>query len=141
MRPHPTIIFLCAAAIVITMAVLAGCGSSGPQTGFVNTSVSDPAPCGVPNGPYNHLYVTVTDVMIHASATAGPNDPGWIDLTPNLKTDGAKQVDLMNEPANECFLAMLGSNQELQAGNYQQIRIMLLDPDNRIVDLFWIGGD
>jgi len=125
MRPHPSIVFLCAAAIVITLAVLAGCGSSGPQTGFVNTSVSDPAPCGVPNGPYNHLYVTVADVMIHASATAGPNDPGWIDLTPNLKTDGAKQVDLMNEPANECFLAMLGSNQELQAGNYQQIRIML----------------
>ncbi|HLX73542.1 MAG TPA: DUF4382 domain-containing protein [Terriglobales bacterium] len=91
----------------------------------MNTSISDPAPCGVPNGPYNHLYVTVTDVMIHASATAGPNDPGWIDLTPNLKTDGAKQVDLMNEPANECFLAMLGSNKELQAGNYQQIRIML----------------
>lgn len=125
MRPHPAIVFLCAAAIAITTVALAGCGSSGPQTGFVNTSVSDPAPCGVPNGPYNHLYVTVADVMIHTSATAGPNDPGWIDLTPNLKTDGAKQVDLMNEPANECFLAMLGSNKELQAGNYQQIRIML----------------
>lgn len=125
MRPHPGILFVCAAAVLITILALISCGSSSPQTGFVNTSISDPAPCGVPNGPYNHLYVTVTDVMIHASATAGPNDPGWIDLTPNLKTDGAKQVDLMNEPANECFLAMLGSNKELQAGNYQQIRIML----------------
>ena len=125
MRPHPAILFVCAAAVLITILALISCGSSSPQTGFVNTSISDPAPCGVPNGPYNHLYVTVTDVMIHASATAGPNDPGWIDLTPNLKTDGAKQVDLMNEPANECFLAMLGSNKELQAGNYQQIRIML----------------
>ena len=125
MRPHLGIVLVCAAALLIAVSILAGCGSSGPQTGFVNTSISDPAPCGVPTGPYSHAYVTVSDVMIHASATAGPNDPGWIDLTPNLKTDGAKQVDLMNEPANECFLAMLGANKELQAGNYQQIRIML----------------
>lgn len=125
MRPSTGILFLCTAAILITALTLIGCGSNNPQTGFVNTSISDPAPCQAPNGPYAHVYVTVTDVMIHASASAGPNDPGWIDLTPNLKTDGAKQVDLLNEPANECFLAMLGANKELQAGNYQQVRIML----------------
>src|SRR5437868_15271777 len=102
MRPHLGILFLCTAATLITALTLIGCGSSNPQTGFVNTSISDPAPCAVPTGPYNHVYVTVTDVMIHASASAGPNDPGWIDLSPNLKTDGAKQVDWLNEPVNEC---------------------------------------
>jgi len=127
MRPHPGILFVCAAAVLITILALISCGSSSPQTGFVNTSISDPAPCGAPNGPFLHVYVTVTDVMIHASASAGPNDPGWIDLTPNLKSNGPKQIDLLNEPANECFLAMLGANTELQAGNYQQIRIMLAD--------------
>ena len=120
------IVLLCAAAIVSATTVLIGCGSSSsPQTGFVNTSISDPAPCSAPNGPFAHIYVTVTDVKIHASSSAGPNDPGWIDLTPDLKNNGPKQVDLLNEPANECFLASLGANTELQAGNYQQIRIML----------------
>ena len=127
MRPHLGILFACAAALLITALVLIGCGSSGPQTGLVNTSISDPAPCSAPNGPFLHVYVTVTDVKIHASASAGPNDPGWIDLTPNLTKNGPVQIDLLNEPANECFLAMLGSNTELQAGNYQQIRIMLAD--------------
>lgn len=121
---RPPVLVLALAAIVIIMCVLIGCGSSSPQTGFVNTSISDPAPCGAPYGPFSHVYVTVTDVKIHASASAGPNDPGWIDLTPNLK-GSPKQVDLLNEPSTECFLAMLGANQELQAGNYQQIRIML----------------
>lgn len=122
-----SIVLFFAAAILITISALIGCSSSSPQTGFVNASVSDPAPCSAPNGPFLHVYVTVTDVKIHASATAGPNDPGWIDLTPNLTKQGPIQIDLLNEPANECFLAMLGSNTELQAGNYQQIRIMLAD--------------
>ncbi len=121
------IVLFFATAILITISALIGCSSSSPQTGFVNTSVSDPAPCSAPNGPFLHVYVTVTDVKIHASAAAGPNDPGWIDLTPNLTKNGPVQIDLLNEPANECFLAMLGSNTELQAGNYQQIRIMLAD--------------
>jgi hypothetical protein len=125
MRNNILLVF--AVAILITISVLIGCGSSSPQTGFVNTSVSDPAPCSAPNGPFLHVYVTVTDVKIHASATAGPNDAGWIDLTPNLTNNGPMQIDLLNEPANECFLAMLGSKTELQAGNYQQIRIMLAD--------------
>src|SRR5689334_19074553 len=119
------ILFVSSAALLITVSILIACSSGGTQTGLVNTSISDPAPCSAPNGPFSHIYVTVTDVMIHASSSAGPNDAGWIDLTPNLKNDGPMQVDLLNEPSNECFLASLGANRELQAGNYQQIRIML----------------
>jgi hypothetical protein len=68
------------------------------------------------------VYVTITDVQINASASAGDNDPGWIDLTPNLQ-----QVDLLGQANNQCFLAMLGSAIELQPGSYQQIRIMLAE--------------
>ena len=118
---------------VTVMVVLAGCsggGSTSPSspTGFVNTSVSDPPTCSAPSGPYSHVFVTVTDVKIHSSSDAGANDSGWIDLVPDLK-NSPKQVDLLAQASTECFLAMLGSKKEIQAGTYQQIRVFLA-PDN-----------
>jgi hypothetical protein len=63
-------------------------------------------------------------VRIHNSANAGRNDPGWIDPTPNLQSS-PQQVDLLAQASTECFLAMLGSKTEIQAGSYQQIRVYL----------------
>jgi Domain of unknown function (DUF4382) len=107
---------------------LSSCGSSNssvtPNTGMVNVMVSDPATCSGPQGTISHVFVTITDVQIHTSATAGPNDPGWVDLTPNLKQN-PMQVDLMGQANNQCFLATLGSTTEIQPGTYQQIRIYL----------------
>jgi len=119
--------------VVAVILVLVGCsggGSSSPSspTGFVNASISDPPTCSAPSGPYSHVFVTVTDVKIHSSSNAGANDPGWIDLTPDLK-NSPKQVDLLAQASTECFLAMLGSKKEIQAGTYQQIRVFLA-PDN-----------
>jgi hypothetical protein len=90
----------------------------------VNLAVSDPATCSGPQGPFSHIFVTITDVQINASASAGDNDPSWIDLTPNLQ-QSPQQVDLLGQANNQCFLAMLGSSIELQPGSYQQIRIVL----------------
>jgi Domain of unknown function (DUF4382) len=107
---------------------LSSCSSSNssvsPNTGMVNVVVSDPATCSGPQGTISHVFVTITDVQIHTSATAGPNDPGWIDLTPNLKQNPI-QVDMMGQANNQCFLATLGSTTEIQPGTYQQIRIFL----------------
>jgi len=97
--------------------------SSGAPT-TVNVMVSDPATCSAPQGPFSHIYVTITDVQVNASSGAGDNDPGWIDLTPALPQN-PQQVDLLGQANNQCFLAMLGSTTELQAGSYQQIRILL----------------
>ncbi len=91
---------------------------------LVNVTVSDPATCSAPQGAFSHIYVTITDVQINASAGAGNSDPGWIDLTPTL-AQSPQQVDLLGQANNQCFLAMLGSAVELQPGTYQQIRIML----------------
>src|SRR5262250_447704 len=123
------LIVSCSALLVVAI-LAAGCsnGSSGNQPGFVNLSISDPPTCSAPSGPYSHVFVTVTDVKIHASANAGPNDSGWVDLTPNLQNN-PQQVDLLAQASTECFLAMLGSKTEIQAGTYQQIRIFLA-PDN-----------
>ena len=114
--------------------VLAGCGGSGSsssggsgsQSTNLTISVSDPPTCAGPSGPFAHIYLTVTDVKIHASSGAGPNDPGWIDLTPNLQST-PKQIDFLAQADNQCFLATLGSTTELQPGTYQQIRIYLAD--------------
>jgi Domain of unknown function (DUF4382) len=101
-------------------------GGSGNGTGMATVSISDPATCAGPDGPYSHVFVTITDVQANTSATAGDSDAGWIDLTPSLSSN-PKQVDLLGQANNQCFLAMLGDPQELQAGNYQQIRLILAD--------------
>ena len=118
---------------VAMAAFLASCSggnsSSSPtstQPGRVNLSMSDPATCSGPQGPFSHVYVTVTDVQIHTNPSAGSNDSGWIDLTPGLKSS-PMQIDLLGTANSQCFLASLGSGLALEAGTYQQMRVMLAD--------------
>ena len=116
------LLFLDAAA-----TFLLSCGTSSnnsPQMATVQVSLSDPATCSAPQGPFSHVYVTVTDVRIHQSATASDIDSGWVDLAPGL-AGSPVQVDLLGA-ATQCFLKMLGSS-EIQPGTYQQIRILLAD--------------
>src|SRR5215472_18576177 len=71
------------AIFVSALAFLAACnGTSSSSSGsnaMVSVSLSDPATCGAPNGPFSHIYVTVDDVQINQSSTASDNDPGWVD--------------------------------------------------------------
>jgi hypothetical protein len=119
-------------ALVLTSAIFIGCGkgttSTATATSMANVSVrlSDPATCMAPSGPFSHVYVTITDVKAHVSSTAGDNDAGWADLTPSLAS-APQQVDLLGLANNQCFLATLGDAQQLQPGNYQQIRVILAD--------------
>src|ERR1700752_3924143 len=116
-------------SLFIAAFFVVACGmtnSSGSGTGMATVSISDPATCAGPDGPYAHAFVTITDVQANSSSTAGDSDSGWVDLTPNLKSN-PKQVDLLGQANNQCFLAMLGDPQELQAGDYQQIRLILAD--------------
>jgi hypothetical protein len=115
--------------VLICAFFMFGCGSSNSTTSMnmasVNVSVSDPATCSSSSGgPFSHIFVTITDVEINSSSSAGPNDSGWIDLTPNLKQN-PMQIDLLAQANNQCFLAMLGSTAEIQPGTFQQIRIIL----------------
>jgi hypothetical protein len=126
-----TALWLLAVVVVVSLAVLVACSGGGGSntiknsgTAMVTTTISDPSTCTAPQGPYSHVYVTISDVKIHQSATAGPNDSGWVDLTPNL---APTQVDLLGLANNSCFLASLGSNVQITAGTYQQIRVILQD--------------
>src|SRR5712692_5082726 len=109
--------------VVAAAIFLISCGGSS-QPATVNVTLSDPATCAAPQGPFRHIYVTVADVKIHQSDNASASDSGWLDLAPALK-DNPVQVDLLGV-ANQCFLAMLGSA-EIEAGHYQQIRVILAD--------------
>ena len=127
---------LVASCLLVAAFFVAACSSmkgnvstSGMAT--VTTMVSDPATCATPNGPFSHVYVTITDVSANMSSMAGDNDSGWVDLTPNLK-NAPKQVDLLGLANNQCFLASLGDAQQLQAGTYQQIRIILASDSTSI---------
>ena len=124
-------------AVVLALAgtfFLVSCGSSGSTSSnatAVNVMVSDPATCSGTATGFSHIFITITDVEIHAISTAGPNDAGWVDLTPNLKQN-PMQVDLLAQANNQCFLATLGSTVEIQPGTFQQIRIFLA-PNNATV--------
>ena len=122
------ILFACLAVFALLVAACSGVTMTNTASGAatVNVRLSDPATCREPTGPYSHVFVTITDVLAHVSSTAGPNDSGWVDLTPNL-SKSPQQIDLLGQANNQCFLASLGDAQQLQAGSYQQIRIMLAD--------------
>jgi hypothetical protein len=99
----------------------------------VSVKLSDPSTCMAPNGPFAHVFVTVTDVKAHVNGSAADNDPGFVDLTPGLSTK-PQQIDLLGQASNQCFLASLGSTQQLQPGKYQQIRIILSDNTPAVVN-------
>lgn len=117
--------FLAVVSIVV-VACSSSPGKSSSGTGTVSTQLSDPATCEAPSGPYSHVYVTITDVQANVSSTASSTDSGWVDLTPSLPK-APKQIDLLGQANNQCFLATLGDAQQLQAGSYQQIRLILAD--------------
>jgi len=141
---------------IMALGALIACSGGGSNsnnnnggTGTVTTTLSDPSTCTAPQGPYSHVYVTVADVKIHQSGTAAASDSGWVDLTPNLSPT---QIDLLGTANTTCFLASLGSNVALTAGNYQQIRVILLDNtkasqvagnkcDNSSVNCVVLGSD
>ena len=128
-----SLVFSASAALSVSaLAILLSCGGPASRTAasnsaaMINLTVSDPATCSAPQGPFSHVFVTIVDVKINASSTAGDQDPGWTDLTPNL-AQNPQQVDLLGQANNQCFLATLGDPQQLQAGTYQQIRLILAD--------------
>src|SRR5260370_28918707 len=85
------------------------------------------------SGPFAHVFVTITDVKANVNGTAADNAPGFVDLTPGLSAH-PQQIDLLAQASNQCFLASLGSTQQLQPGKYQQIRIILSDNSPAVVN-------
>lgn len=114
---------LCWTGLSLIAAVLAACGgggdgSSSSQQGTLKLAMTDAPACG-----YDHVYVTVTKIRVHQSATAGTSDAGWSELP-----IAPQRIDLLG--LTNGVLQELGTL-PLPAGNYQQIRLVLADnPSN-----------
>ena len=113
--------------LAVTLTIVA-CGSNMSGTtasgmGTVTVSLSDPATCQVPSGPYSAVWVTVSEVDANISSTASNSDSGWTPLTP--KGMAPQQINLLGTANTQCLLASLGDGTQLQAGTYQQIRLIL----------------
>jgi hypothetical protein len=116
-------------AAALTLVTCSNTTTMQVNNGFatVNVSISDPPSCSPPAGSFKSVFITIRSVQAHISATAGDNSPGWVELVPELNSTPV-QVDLLNLPANgACLLKQLGSNTSLPAGDYQQIRLLLVD--------------
>lgn len=127
--PWPALLLVAVAGAVI----LVSCGGSSeeptttttPVTSTVTTSITDPPICEPPAGQFSHIWVTVTQVRAHMSSSAAGNGAGWVTLVD--LTTAPRQIDLLNIGGTTCLLSVLGSTTALPAGNYEQIRIHLLD--------------
>lgn len=116
------------AVFLVLGLALASCGGgtsgAGSGNGSITVNLSDPPSCAFPNGPITHVWVTINSVEANTSSTAGDSSPGWVELTPQLKSS-PMSIDLFSLGLNACLLATLG-NASLPAGTYQQIRLLLV---------------
>lgn len=101
------------------LAALAACGGGGgggsAQTaGTLGVSLTDAPACG-----FDKVFVTVTKVRVHKSASADANDDGWTEIA----VDPAKsRIDLLS--LTNGVLQPLGQA-PLAAGRYSQLRLVL----------------
>jgi hypothetical protein len=136
--------FFLGLAVTAAALIIMGCGANvsttpGPGLGTVSVSISDPPSCAAasgtatvpaggtaaPGGSFMSVFITIRSIQAHTSATADNTPSGWQELAPQLAS-APVQVDLLHLPANgQCLLEQLGST-SLPAGDYQQIRLILL---------------
>jgi hypothetical protein len=105
-------------ALGLACATLVACGGGGGgstgEQGTLKLAMTDAPACG-----YEHVYVTVTKVRVHQSASAGVNDAGWSELV-----IAPRRIDLL--ALTNGVLQELGSL-PLPAGSYQQVRLVLAE--------------
>ena len=101
------------ACAALVLGACGGGGGGGTPTGTLAVHMTDAPACG-----FDHVYVTVSQVRVNMSSSAGDNDGGWSDIT--LATP--QKIDLLT--LTNGVLTTLGQT-TLPAGQYQQVRLVL----------------
>ena len=66
----PVVSLVVSAVLALLLIGCSGSNSNNPmQMATVQVSLSDPATCSAPQGPFSHVYVTVTDCSLLMIAT------------------------------------------------------------------------
>lgn len=99
-------------------------------------SISDPATCAAPDGPYAHIYITIAGVAAASDSSVSEGEAGFVDLAPLLR-ERPVQVDLLGKADERCRLATLGHG-IAPAGAYRMLRVSLLGADG---DLSSVAGE
>ena len=107
-------------ATVVAALTLAACGGGGGGDGGGSASGDGTLRVALTDAPscYEHVFVTVEKVGVHANARAGDNDAGWRDLT----LAAPRRIDLLS--LTNGVLEELGS-MALPPGDYSQLRLVL----------------
>ncbi|HYL00028.1 MAG TPA: DUF4382 domain-containing protein [Steroidobacteraceae bacterium] len=92
------------------LTVLGGCSTR------TNVSATGNSP-----SLYTHVYVTAQAVWFNSSATAGPDDAGWVKFTPSTPVT----VDLVADSGGS--FASLATDLKVPPGSYAQLRLIPVD--------------
>jgi hypothetical protein len=99
-----------ALALLGTCLALAACETRISASATTNAPVQ-----------YSHVYVTVEQVWVNASASAGPDDTAWIEST----LDDPQTIDLVGLTSGT--LKEFASQLPVPTGTYNQLRLILSD--------------
>jgi hypothetical protein len=123
--------FVPVALAVAVALVVVGCSTDPsdvqlggqPGQGSVSVFISDPPSCRFPAGDFKNVFISIRSVQ--ANRSADENAGNWVELAPQLATNPV-QIDLLDVSPAECVLAQLGNQVALTAGDYRQIRLLLV---------------
>ena len=101
---------LLAASLAALGGVLGGCSSR------TNVAATGDSPA-----LYTHVYLTAQAVWFNGSASAGPDDPGWVKFTPSTPVT----VDLVADSGGS--FANLATDLKVPPGSYSQLRLIPVD--------------
>lgn len=111
------------------LLALAGCaGLAGCES-----SIAVSAAANVP-ARYSHVWVTVEQVWLNASATAGPEDAGWLEFP--LSTP--ETLDLVNLTSGA--LSEFAGDLPAPPGTYKQLRLILSESSGTLLDSAQTAG-
>ena len=101
---------LLVASLAALGALLGGCSTR------TNVSATGNSP-----SLYTHVYVTAQAVWFNSSASAGPDDGGWVKFTPTTPVT----LDLVADSGGN--FANLATDLKLSPGSYAQMRLIPVD--------------